>query len=238
MLHERLNPAQVDSIQVCSISFSMSDRIRLIGLPTDVINSMRFAITNSWGSIQNERDYYGTYEFKLIGRPWYGQGSDAVRSRRLLTAVLKTMAQYGWNLLQAADVSKKAHDKDTLFFEKGTPDRDVDMFAISFNMGDKIRIIDAPSQFTKVVRKAIKSQWHKGIQNLSDYCGSIEFKLFGNPWYAKGSETVYSRMLLCQMIANLRAKGYKLYGSVDISIGHKGMNLESWIFRRVGKAWQ
>jgi len=238
MSYEKLQPAQYEGIQVCSISFNMSDRIRLIGLPADVIHSMRTAITNSWGAIQNESDYYSTYEFKLKGNPWSGQGDDAVNSRKLLAAVLLTMAKFGWNLLQAADVSKKEFDKDSLFFEKGIPDPDAHMFAISFNMGDRIRLIGAPSQFTAVVKDAIQSQWSQGIQDQREYYGSMEFKLSGNPWYPNGAEAVYGRMLLCQIIANIRAKGYKLYGSIDISSGHKGMDLESWVFRRVGDAWQ
>lgn len=236
MSYQRLPPAEFGGIQVCSISFNMTDRVRLIGLPIDVINSMRTAITHSWGVIQKESDYYGTYEFKLTGNPWYGRGEDAVYSRRLLAAILRTMAQLGWNLLQAADVSKKPYDKDTLFFEKGMPDPDAALFAMSFNMKDRIRLIDAPS-FAACVKDAIQSQWYNGIQKERDYCGSIEFKLSGNPWYPNGSETVSGRMLLCQIIANVRAKGFKLYGSVDISIGNKGMDLESWIFRRVGPAW-
>lgn len=236
MSYQRLPPAQLEGIKVCSISFNLTDRIRLIGLSADVIDLMRDAITRSWGRIQNESDYYGTFEFKLVGNPWRGQGNDAVPSRRLLAAILTTMARLGWNLLQAADVSKKPYDKDTLFFEKGMPDPDAELFAMSFNMRDRIRIIDAPS-FAVCITDAIQTQWRNGIQSTRDYHGSIEFKLSGNPWYPNGSETVYGRMLLCQIIANVRAKGYKLYGSIDISIGHEGMDLESWIFRRVGPAW-
>lgn len=238
MSYEKLRPAEYDGIQVCSISLNWTDRIRLIGLPVDVITSMRTAITSSWGPIQNESDYYSTYEFKLKGNPWYGQGEDSVQCRKLLAAILRTMAQFGWNLLQAADVSKKPDDKDTLFFEKGVPDPDVDLFAMSFNMRDRIRLIDAPSFAPLCIKNAIQSQWPNGIQDQRDYNGSIEFKLSGNPWFPDGSECVHGRMLLCQVIANIRAQGYKLYGSIDITIGNKGMDLESWIFRRVGQAWQ
>lgn len=231
----QIPPAEV--IQICSISFNMTDRIRLIGLPNDIINTMRTAIKQSWGSIQHESKYYSAFEFKLAGNPWRGEGYEAVNSRRLLAAILRTMAQFGWNLLQAADISRKPHDKDTLFFEKGTLDPDVALFAMSFNMSDLIRIIDAPS-FAPCVKDAIRSIWRNGIQFENNYCGSIQFKLWGNPWNADGSETVSVRMLLCQIIANIRAKGFKLYGSVDISIGdgEKG-DLDSWIFRRVGPAW-
>lgn len=236
MSYEKLPPATYQGIEVCSISLNKSDRIRLIGLPIDVINEMRTAIGNSWGQIQKESDYYSTYEFKLKGNPWYGQGDDAVASRRLLTAILRTMAHYGWNLLQAADVSKSEFDKDTLFFEKGNPDPDAELFAMSFNMNDRLRLIEGAS-LAGCIEEAIRSQWDKGIQHKQDYYGSIEYKLSGNPWFASGSETVYSRMLLCQVLANVRAKGYKLYASVDISTGTKGMDLESWVFRRVGPAW-
>jgi len=237
MSHPKLPPAENQNFQVCSISFNQQDRIRLIGLPLEVINAMRTTIANNWGQIQSEKDYYGTYEFKLTGYPWAGEGEDSVGSRRLLAGVLTTMAQFGWNLLQAADVSKKPHDKDTLFFEKGIEDPEAHLFAMSFNMRDRIRIIDAPSLLPCVV-DAVRKYWPSGIQNQCDYYGSKELKLSGNPWWPDGSECVYGRMLLCQIIANVRANGYKLYGSVDISTGHKGMDLESWIFRRVGPAWQ
>ncbi|KAG4071485.1 hypothetical protein HA402_011639 [Bradysia odoriphaga] len=237
MSSEKLQPAFNEGIQVCCISLNRNDRIRLIGLPVDVINAIRTAITSSWGPLQNEEDYHGAYEFKLKGYPWCGQSDDAVYCRRLLAAVLKTMAQFGWNLLQAADVSKKPNDKDTMFFEKGIPDPDAELFAMSFNMNDRIRIIDAPT-FTGCVEDALQSQWPNGIQHKEDYYGSIEYKLSGNPWWADGSETVYCRMLLCQIIANVRSKGYKLYGSIDITVGVEGADLETWIFRRVGEAWQ
>jgi len=237
MSQSKLPPAANENIEVCSISFNQQDRVRLIGLPLTVVGEMRNTITNYWGPIQSEKDYFGTHEFKLKGYPWVGQGEDAVSSRRLLAGILTTMAAYGWNLLQAADVSKKPYDKDTLFFEKGVPDPDAHLFAMSFNMRDRIRIIDAPS-FLPCVVDAVRKYWPAGIQDQSDYCGAIELKLSGNPWWPDGSECVYGRMLLCQILANIRANGYKLYGSIDISSGNKGMDLESWIFRKVGPVWQ
>lgn len=67
--------------------------------------------------------------------------------------------------------------------------------------------------------------------------GLAMFKLHGYPWYPQAEETVYSRMMLSQVLANLRALGYKLYTSVDISGGSDGEDAETWIFRRVGNAW-
>lgn len=164
-------------------------------------------------------------------------GAEAVSSRRLVASVLMCMARHGWNLIQAADVSKKEGDKDTLFFEYGVADPEVLIFPVTFNMGDRIRVIDAPNMFP-YVKEAVKTQWPQNIQAEREYHGSIELKLQGNPWYATGSESVHCRMVLNQVLANCRAAGYKLYGSIDVSIGGEGRDLESWFFRKVGPAWQ
>jgi hypothetical protein len=140
----------------------------MIGATPQAVQAVRQAISTSWGTISRERDYYGSHEFKVVGNPWYGQGKESVRSRRLITGVLRAMAQQGWNLVQSADVSKKQNDKDTLFFESvylanGLADvGEVDMFAISFNMGDRIRLIDAPAHIAPIVKLAIQTQWKWG----------------------------------------------------------------------------
>lgn len=225
------------NVDICSISLNRTDRLRLIDVPDEVIDPMRVAIANSWGYIQSERLYHDTYEYKLSGRPWWGQGHDAVRSRQLLVAVLTTMAQYGWNLLQAADISKKPVDKDTLFFERDTPDPYVEMFSISFNKTDRIRIIGSvqPEIILRCVRHAIDSQWGGEIQNGRNYFGSFEFKLKGKPWHSVGADGVRARKLLCQMISNMKAIGYKLYASVNISVpkGRTVSDNESWVFRKM-----
>ncbi|KAG0227883.1 hypothetical protein BGW42_002537 [Actinomortierella wolfii] len=217
----------------------MSDRIRLLGCPAQLVQPIRDAIKTSWGQIQSEASYCGAHEFKLLGNPWYGQSQDAVYSRRLLTALLRTMAQWGWNLIQASDVSKKAQDKDTLFFESAMPDPEAQLFAVSFNMSDRIRVIDAPA-FMPFIKTAVQAQWKYGIQEERDYYSAKEIKLRGNPWYSNGEEAVYARMLCAQICANIRAQGFKLYASVDISsgTGEKGLDLETWVFRRVGPSWQ
>ncbi|KAG0093325.1 hypothetical protein BGZ92_006191 [Podila epicladia] len=227
----------LQSSRVCCITLNEADKMRLIGTPPEITHAIRLAIRQGWGGIQREQNYAGAHEFKMLGNPWHGQSEEAVRSRKLITAVLRTMANYGWNLIQAADVSKKQSDKDSLFFELGpVQDPQADLFSISFNRSDRIRVIDAP-HMVPYVKQAIQTQWKYGIQMEQMYGGSHEFKLSGNPFYSDWNEAVYARMLLSQILANLRSQGYKLYTSVDISIGTDGMDLESWVFRRVGPAW-
>jgi len=104
------------------------------------------------------------------GNPWLGYGSEHIPARRLIVEVIKVMAVNGWNLVQAADVSKKEQDKDSLFFEtvdptmvSGADTQEVDLFCISFSSGDKLRVIDNSNpDVVAVIRQAIKSQWKAG----------------------------------------------------------------------------
>lgn len=208
--YRKLSQSADTKIKVCSISLCLSDRIRLIGFPIEITNAIRIAITDSWDRIQKEADFFNTYEFKLKGNPWNAQNEQAVRSRRLLMAILIAMAKFGWNLLHSVDVSKHVQDKDTLFFKKGKSDPDIKLYAMTLNLSDRIRIVDAPSSIILSVKDAIQSQWHKGIQKEGEYQESIEFKLAGRPWLPQGSEINPARMLLCQILSNFREKGYKL----------------------------
>ncbi|KAF9345227.1 hypothetical protein BGX26_003385 [Mortierella sp. AD094] len=230
------NPEQV---RVCCISLNELDKIRLIGTPPELTLPIRQAIAGSWGSIQRESVHSGAPEFKLSGNPWCGQGVEAVDTRRLITAILRTMAQCGWNLIQASNVSIKPHNRSTLFFETSeVPDAgQVDMFSISFNRTDRIRLIDAPAFILPIVKGAIQTQWKQGISTERLYHESHEFKLNGNPFLADNQESLASRVMLTQILAALRGQGYKLYSSVDVSSAISGADGESWVFRRVGPAW-
>ncbi|KAF9548337.1 hypothetical protein EC957_006833 [Mortierella hygrophila] len=245
--YSKLPPPQyLQSPRVCCITLNEGDKLRLVGVPNELVPHVRAGIMRGWGKIQREQNYSGAHEFKMVGNPWYGYGDDHVPARRLIVEVVKTMAMQGWNLIQSADVSKKELDKDSLFFETVDPNSivgadlmQIDMFSISFGSRDKLRVIDPPSpDIVGVVRQAIKAQWTYGISREEKAKGVTMFKLNGYPWYPHAEETVYSRMMLSQVLANLRALGYKLYTSVDISAGNSdGNDAESWIFRRVGNAW-
>ncbi|KAG0046223.1 hypothetical protein BGZ90_008233 [Linnemannia elongata] len=209
-------PHYLQSPRVCCITLNEGDKLRLIGVPNELVPHVRAGIIRSWGKIQREQNYSGAHEFKMSGNPWWGYGDDHVPARRLIVEVVRTMARQGWNLVQSADVSKKENDKDSLFFETVDPNS----------------IVGAD------LMQAIKTQWRSGISREEESKGVAMFKLNGYPWYPQAEETVYSRMMLSQLLANLRALGYKLYTSVDISAGgSESQDTETWIFRRVGNAW-
>ncbi|KAF9382104.1 hypothetical protein CPC16_009537 [Podila verticillata] len=190
--YSTLTAPHMEAARVCVITLNENDKIRLIAIPPELVQAVLQAIHTGWGKVQREQDYAGAHEFKLV----------AGGRERIL------------------DMSKKQTDKDSFFFELGpVVDPKADMFAISFNKSDRIRVIDAP------------------ILHEKEYEGSIEFKLLVNLFYSDRHGAVYARMLMAQLLANLRSQGYKLHCSADVSFDVDGMDLDSWIFRRVGPAW-
>lgn len=81
-------PYDIDpsKVEICSIQFSESDKVRLNGTPfPDVIIPLREAIESSWPKgIQDERYFHGSHQFKLFRRPWIGTGQESIDSRRLV----------------------------------------------------------------------------------------------------------------------------------------------------------
>lgn len=79
-------PVTPQSVQVCSIQFSKTDRIRINGIPNfpeNLIPIVRTAIETGWTKgIQSEGDFHGAYEFKVSGNPWLGRTEDGVNARR------------------------------------------------------------------------------------------------------------------------------------------------------------
>ncbi|GAA5900456.1 hypothetical protein JCM8208_005367 [Rhodotorula glutinis] len=216
-----------------ALHLARSDRVRLIGFPSTVIQPVHDAIFRSWAlGIQKESTFDPvSYEFKLGGNPWYGQGEQAVPSRRLVSHLLACLSSQGWHLASAVDLSRKGYDKDTLLFRSGPPiSRQV--FSVSFNQGDKVRIIDPPNEQVRDAFFGSVSSWPAGIQSQAlKEPGAWQVKLRGYPWYtSSGSEVNHARILACNILAALDGLGWELVGSVDISQGGEGQDLDSWFF--------
>ncbi|GJJ71606.1 hypothetical protein EMPS_03956 [Entomortierella parvispora] len=247
------------NVRISTVALAGKDKIRLIGTPAYLTPELRIAIQSSWGTIQRESSYGGSHEFKLQGNPWGASpGPDLVRSQRLILAILEAMARLGWDLVLSTDISQRQRDQDTLYFEQnatfasddansgdGTkaPSRtaNVEMFAVCFHKSDKIRVlamaIPQTQKVTALVKQAVASQWKYKIQRERDYCGVFELKLQGNPFWSGGEEFVQGRMVLAQMLANFRAEGYRVYGSVCIGPGSEDDQVDFWIFRRADLFW-
>ncbi|KAJ3152679.1 hypothetical protein HDU86_005554 [Geranomyces michiganensis] len=225
----------------CLVSLHESDKIRLLGLPAAIRPGFEQAIVLGTYHVQSQGEYYGSYQYKLRGRPWFGQGYDAVRSRRLIVEIFRFMESSGWTLVLSADVSKKPYDKDTWFFRR----RDAgnvavpiytQFAAISFNRSDLLRIIMAPPHIVEIITETARRCYPRGIQEVRHHDGFPEIKLRGFPWHASGADTVLTRQFLLEVIDALLRVGWTMYASCDISTGTSSEHVDdvdSWVIASV-----
>ncbi|KAE8537753.1 hypothetical protein D1P53_005809 [Cryptococcus gattii VGV] len=216
------------------IHLARSDRIRLIGLPPVVYDDVEQAILRVWvPGLQGKSPMYQSLEWKLSGYPWTGQGAEAVQARRLLCHVLHALSKHGWYLHMSVDLSKKQYDKDTLFLHSVYPQERY-FFSISFNEGDKVRIIDPPSEHVKQAFMTAVRTWSRGIQSEKEKePGCYQFKLKGLPWYTSdGDQVIHARLLGCTILTAMDSVGFELKGSVDMSTGTSeyANDMDTWFF--------
>ncbi|KAH8078013.1 hypothetical protein HD553DRAFT_330137 [Filobasidium floriforme] len=215
---------------IACLVLSKTDRLRLMGFPEHVLPELQRTIERGWTrGIQSQG-------YKLGGRPWAEQGSEAIMAHRLMTSILTTLSLLGWHLYRACDLSKKSFDKDTIFF-KHTGPRDRRFFAISFRRSDRLCLVDAPSEDVKQAFRNVVYSWAPGIQNESNPLpgsNTLELKLRGNPWFSStGIEVLQARSLCCRLLAEMEGRGYSLVGSVDMcaQAANKGSpDLDTWFF--------
>ncbi|KIJ55632.1 hypothetical protein M422DRAFT_24205 [Sphaerobolus stellatus SS14] len=137
------------------ITLNMSDRLRLIRFPPHVVDRIRVVLERKWlRGIQSERGYANTHEFKLHGNPWDGVGIEGIGSRLVIMAVLAILYHQGWQLVMSVDISKKLMDKDSLIFREGPLPSPSEFISVSFNQGDRIRIMseDIPPEALNTIR--------------------------------------------------------------------------------------
>ncbi|KAK7457798.1 hypothetical protein VKT23_010138 [Stygiomarasmius scandens] len=218
------------------MSMNRADRLRFMMFNDTDIQAVRNTLSTAWfKGIQEEQNYHGAHEFKLRGYPWSAQGSEAVPSRQMMCAVFETLYNLGWVVVSATDISKRSLDKDTTFFRYQYPaPPPCTWMSVSFNMGDRLRLINAPEEVIQSTKQAVSSMIQKDGWKEQ---GAYEIKFRGYPWYATGSDTIATRMMVLRLLEVLEENGFTLYLSIDQNIG-SGNNdsvsdTDSWYCRRL-----
>jgi hypothetical protein len=232
-------PAYVESsirTSFASVSLHKSDRIRLLQFPPEDIAAIRSIIKQNWPSgIQEERTFASSHEFKCFGNPWSGQGMDALPARILVRGILAYLFSCGWILTASTAISNSVFEKDTMIFRKeAVPPPDSEWLAISFNQGDRLRLIGAPTELIYAFQTLLKSMnlWQEGFWK-DQALNAWEFKLTGWPWKSNGPDVMTQRSLLLGMLETLETGGWSLYATVDQNnsnsgSGHNSTGTDSW----------
>ena len=104
MFRKQVEPPLAKSMWM-AISFSHSDRLRLMGAGDDLIMALR-GMLKVMGLLQDEswkdraRD---AYEFKLYGSPWWPTGESTMATRLLLLKMVEMLEKFGWSLYASVD---------------------------------------------------------------------------------------------------------------------------------------
>lgn len=223
-------PEQMDLM----VSLHDTDDIRLFTADNFSFSQMqsvvRHGIEPSW-PIKAEKEFYGGFEFKLKGRPWYAQAEDAVHSRQILLGICTEMDKsIGFQLVHTVNVSAKNGSKSCLVFRKRVNDDGSDQkidgeyrySGLSLNHGDMLRLLDVPGvehdrTLIDALTATIEKSWPRGIKAQKDYGGSHQWKLNGWPWKASGTDTVDARRLVSFILQTVWIEGFELMPGVDCS---------------------
>jgi len=199
-----------------TVSLNKNDTLRLIGIPQNLISVIRETIQACWlRGIQAESNYFGSWEFKLCGNPWWASGTEAVDSRYLILKLIECLQQYGWTIIASIDSSRKPSDKSSLLFRLSQPRRS-QVFCVSLNENDKLRLVNVPDNIKRVCEGVIHSQYILGVKRVQQYGNSLEYKLHGYPW-ADSLDGLHGRNLICHLFHALASHNWKPVTSADVS---------------------
>ena len=68
-----------------------------------------------------------------------------------------------------------------------------------------------------MVRDSINKFWYLQLLKHKEYYGTNEFRLGGCPWWADGNDAVESRYFISTMLGTLKASGWEVAGTLDLS---------------------
>lgn len=99
-----------------AISFNQSDRLRLIGAPTQLVQDMK-SLLAGLGLLQTDLGWKDqglrAWEFKLNGYPWRASGEETMSTRYLLLKMLECLENHGWSLYGSVDQSTGSGDNSS-----------------------------------------------------------------------------------------------------------------------------
>lgn len=119
---------------------------------------------------------------------------------------------------------------DTLIFRKQhPPPPPCDWLAISFDRGDKLKIVDQPPAD---LGEALIASFGKRVANVERENNRFKIKFHGYPWSPSGEETVNTRLMVLNMVAVFEKFGFTFYASIDHHNDADGLETDLMIMHR------
>jgi hypothetical protein len=222
-------PATCDAF--ATLTISKSDRIRLISFPPIIVDAVQEIIQSTWPrGIQNTREYNGAHEFKLCGWPWGTSRDESLLATRLMCRILEMLYTHGWVISLPTGISRHLENKAGLIFRHQQQEPNpCEWVAISFNSGDMLHFVDAPTSLVQAVAADLslvtKSHQPHKVQDV------YELKIYGQPWNAFGQDSMQAWKLAMKLMESLEAHGFSICASVSQNGGSED---DTWYCCRRG----
>ncbi len=154
------------SRDLAMLSLSRHDRIRLLNFGSESLAAVRLAILNFYQTKEpEERNYYGSFEFKVRGYPFASSGSESVSARQLVCRLLECLREVGWEAAAAIDLSRKTTDKSALLFRR-CESANLSFACLAMSDVDRIRMLNFPVDMAKHIRAFIEKAYMPGIAEV------------------------------------------------------------------------
>ncbi|EDO45093.1 predicted protein [Nematostella vectensis] len=231
-----------------SISLNGTDGVRLINYPANMQSVVQQVLVDNWawrGGVASEREFYGGYEYKLNGNPWWSEEKESIMARYLILKLLEALQGYGWHVIGGFDVSRRLTTKSTLIFQQSAPMK-TPLLCISASGSDKLRFINTPDAELSIMREIMHKHWPKKIsaekrKDTALGVSCVQFKMNGTPWHGEDDDKYYARSMMCFLLQALSKRSWKPVLSADVSAQYDKddddekypKDVHSWWFMKV-----
>ena len=204
---------------IFAISLNANDRLRLINADGGVIQAMKRIIESNWPEVQKEGDYYGSYEFKLKGTPWWVRGERSLPSVSLLCAIFTELRRLGWKAIMNLDISRSDHDKGVFFFIRVPPKQSY-YCALSLKDCNHIYGVHLHDTIKAALTETFAPYFELKPSNRPlEMNYAIKWSIMANPWSASGTSAMRfnGQLLIAAMVNTMVGFNYHVCSSADIS---------------------
>ena len=240
------NPELQRMGRLSMLSLNRTDRLRLINFESDpeVVEAVAQSLKKTNGNQPDIKDYHGTTEFKVKGKPFFSSGYESIKCREMIVGVLQVLRQRGYAVLTGIDVSRKSTDKSSVIFRKCNSTSEQHA-CISLNGTDKMWIINFPAEVSKSLELAIQQHYLPGIKETKEKslkASCCQLKLKEMPWSSAWTFVgygIHGKSMLAMLLKEANKLGWKLVASLDVSSRyHSSENsddypedVHSWFFQ-------
>ncbi|RKK17609.1 hypothetical protein BFJ70_g7281 [Fusarium oxysporum] len=122
---------------------------------------------------------------------------------------------------KATEIPEKTPDLPPSFQEtmaSSPPVFKTQFACMTFNMFDRIRLINFTEAEVSGIKEVVAAQWSPGLAHVQPYGESMEFRLRGRPWLHRSGGNDDSRRLMLRILEKLFDMGWVLQGSMEITL--------------------